>query len=107
MFFLVFLSLLSTAVKDDSKRGHYRDKIKGYMDRAEQIKVHVNQMKEGTYHKHSKVDDQLEKNGQLSLKRVMSLQRVTKSATVLFNSTHIKVRNIYHINVVSPFMSVL
>lgn len=36
-----------SAVKDDSKRGHYRDKIKGYMDRAEQIKAHVNQMKEG------------------------------------------------------------
>lgn len=35
------------AVKDDSKRGHYRDKIKGYMDRAEQIKAHVNQVKEG------------------------------------------------------------
>lgn len=43
----MFLFLLSAAVKDDSKKGHYRDKIKGYMDRAEQIKVHVNQMKEG------------------------------------------------------------
>lgn len=38
---------LPSAVKDESKRGHYRDKIKGYMDRAEQIKAHVNQMKEG------------------------------------------------------------
>ncbi|KAM6979169.1 MIT domain-containing protein 1 [Tautogolabrus adspersus] len=44
------------AVKDDSKRGHYRDKIKGYMDRAEQIKVHVNQMKEdGKYHEQIKI----------------------------------------------------
>lgn len=40
--------VLITALKDESKRGHYRDKIKGYMDRAEQIKAHVNQMKEGT-----------------------------------------------------------
>ncbi|XP_041662806.1 MIT domain-containing protein 1 isoform X2 [Cheilinus undulatus] len=44
------------AVKDESKRGHYRDKIKGYMDRAEQIKVHVNQMKEdGKYHEQVKI----------------------------------------------------
>lgn len=44
------------AVKDDSKRGHYRDKIKGYMDRAEQIKVHVNQMKEdGKYHEQIRI----------------------------------------------------
>lgn len=44
------------AVKDESKRGHYRDKIKGYMDRAEQIKVHVNQMKEdGKYHEQIKI----------------------------------------------------
>lgn len=47
MLFPVSLS----AVKDDSKRGHFRDKIKGYMDRAEQIKAHVNQVKEG---KHSR-----------------------------------------------------
>lgn len=38
---------LFTAVKDDSKKVHYRQKIKSYMDRAEQIKVHVNQLKEG------------------------------------------------------------
>ncbi|XP_045909089.1 MIT domain-containing protein 1 isoform X1 [Micropterus dolomieu] len=44
------------AVKDDSKRGHYRDKIKGYMDRAEQIKAHVSQMKEdGKYHEQIKI----------------------------------------------------
>uniref|UniRef100_A0A3Q3XNM2 MIT domain-containing protein n=1 Tax=Mola mola TaxID=94237 RepID=A0A3Q3XNM2_MOLML len=44
------------AVKDDSKRGHYRDKIKGYMDRAEQIKAHVNQMKEdGKYHEQIRI----------------------------------------------------
>uniref|UniRef100_UPI0037E94C68 MIT domain-containing protein 1 n=1 Tax=Semicossyphus pulcher TaxID=241346 RepID=UPI0037E94C68 len=46
------------AVKDDSKRGHYRDKIKGYMDRAEQIKVHVNQMKEdGKYHEQIRIEE--------------------------------------------------
>lgn len=45
---MIFPVLLS-AVKDDSKRGHFRDKIKGYMDRAEQIKVHVNQVKEGNH----------------------------------------------------------
>lgn len=43
-------------VKDDSKRGHYRERIKGYMDRAEQIKAHVNQMKEdGKYHEQIKI----------------------------------------------------
>uniref|UniRef100_A0A1A8L9J8 MIT, microtubule interacting and transport, domain containing 1 n=1 Tax=Nothobranchius pienaari TaxID=704102 RepID=A0A1A8L9J8_9TELE len=42
--------------KDESKRGHYREKIKGYMDRAEQIKAHVNQMKEdGKYHEQMKI----------------------------------------------------
>lgn len=41
--------LVSPAVKDDSKKGHYRDKIKGYMDRAEQIKAHVIQLKEGNH----------------------------------------------------------
>ena len=40
--------LLPLAVKDDPKKVHYRGKIKGYMERAEQIKVHVNQLKEGT-----------------------------------------------------------
>ncbi|KAM9850834.1 MIT domain-containing protein 1 [Aulostomus maculatus] len=44
------------AVKDESKRGHYRDKIKGYMDRAEQIKAHVNQLKEdGKYHEQMRI----------------------------------------------------
>lgn len=44
------------AVKEDSKRGHYREKIKGYMDRAEQIKAHVNQLKEdGKYHEQIKI----------------------------------------------------
>ncbi|KAM8749264.1 MIT domain-containing protein 1 [Acanthopagrus latus] len=44
------------AVKDDTRRGHYRDKIKGYMDRAEQIKARVNQMKEdGKYHEQVKI----------------------------------------------------
>lgn len=46
------------AVKDDSKKGHYREKIKGYMDRAEQIKAHVNQMKEdGKYHEQIKISE--------------------------------------------------
>ncbi|CAG05794.1 unnamed protein product [Tetraodon nigroviridis] len=44
------------AVKDDSKKGHYRDKIKGYMDRAEQIKARVIQLKEdGKYHEQIKI----------------------------------------------------
>ncbi|XP_056145939.1 MIT domain-containing protein 1 [Lampris incognitus] len=44
------------AVKDDSKKVHYRQKIKGYMDRAEQIKVHINQMKEdGKYHEQMRI----------------------------------------------------
>ncbi|XP_051938286.1 MIT domain-containing protein 1 [Hippocampus zosterae] len=42
---------IQKVVSDDSKKGHYREKIKGYMDRAEHIKAHVNQMKEeGKYH---------------------------------------------------------
>ncbi|XP_056291839.1 MIT domain-containing protein 1 isoform X2 [Pseudoliparis swirei] len=46
------------AVKDDSKRGHFREKIKGYMERAEQIKVHVNQMKEdGKYHEQIRISE--------------------------------------------------
>ncbi|KAM4560990.1 MIT domain-containing protein 1 isoform 1-T1 [Fundulus diaphanus] len=46
------------ALKDESKRGHYRDKIKGYMDRAEQIKAHVNQLKEdGKYHEQIKIPE--------------------------------------------------
>ncbi|KAF3694696.1 MIT domain-containing protein 1 [Channa argus] len=44
------------AVTDESKRGHYREKIKGYMDRAEQIKAHVSQMKEdGKYHEQIRI----------------------------------------------------
>ncbi|KAM4608638.1 MIT domain-containing protein 1 [Polymixia lowei] len=44
------------AVKDDSKKVHYRVKIKGYMDRAEQIKVQVNQLKEdGKYHEQIRI----------------------------------------------------
>lgn len=46
------------AVKDDSKKGHYREKIKGYMDRAEQIKEHINKSKEeGKYHEQIKIGD--------------------------------------------------
>ncbi|XP_034041689.1 MIT domain-containing protein 1 [Thalassophryne amazonica] len=45
-------------VKDDSKKEHYRSKIKGYMDRAEQIKAHVNRMKEeGKYHEQIRISD--------------------------------------------------
>uniref|UniRef100_A0A8C6UHK1 MIT, microtubule interacting and transport, domain containing 1 n=1 Tax=Neogobius melanostomus TaxID=47308 RepID=A0A8C6UHK1_9GOBI len=46
------------SVKEDLKRGHYRERIKGYMDRAEQIKAHVNQLKEdGKYHEQIKIAD--------------------------------------------------
>ncbi|KAJ3591900.1 hypothetical protein NHX12_007030 [Muraenolepis orangiensis] len=46
------------AVKDDPKKVHYRAKIKGYMERAEQIKVHVNQLKEdGKYHEQIKIPE--------------------------------------------------
>lgn len=45
-------------VKDESKKGHYRGKIRGYMDRAEQIKVHINKMKdEGKYHEQIRIAD--------------------------------------------------
>ncbi|XP_051998793.1 MIT domain-containing protein 1-like [Xyrauchen texanus] len=44
------------AVKDDSKKVHYREKIKGYMGRAEQIKDQVNKLKEeGKYHEQIKI----------------------------------------------------
>nr|XP_061799935.1 MIT domain-containing protein 1-like [Nerophis lumbriciformis] len=44
------------AMNDESKRGHYREKIKGYMDRAEQIKAHVNKAKEDAkYHEQVKI----------------------------------------------------
>ncbi|KAJ0070134.1 hypothetical protein NL108_002444, partial [Boleophthalmus pectinirostris] len=45
-------------VREESKRGHYREKIKGYMDRAEQIKCHVDKLKEdGKYHEQIKLPD--------------------------------------------------
>ena len=37
----------SSAVTDEAKRKHYRQKISEYMDRAEKIKQHVKQEKEG------------------------------------------------------------
>ncbi|KAF7665718.1 hypothetical protein LDENG_00134710 [Lucifuga dentata] len=44
------------AVKDESKKGHYRGMIKSYIDRAEQIKAHVNKLKEeGKYHEQMKI----------------------------------------------------
>ncbi len=39
-----------SAITVDSKRQHYRGKISQYMDRAEKIKEHVNQAKEGSYY---------------------------------------------------------
>ncbi|XP_030642624.1 MIT domain-containing protein 1 [Chanos chanos] len=46
------------AVKDDSKKVHYREKIKGYMARAEQIKEHVNRAKEeGKYHEQIRISN--------------------------------------------------
>ncbi|XP_028447385.1 MIT domain-containing protein 1 isoform X1 [Perca flavescens] len=52
----LLIDTMKAAVKDDSKRGHYREKIKSYMDRAEQIKVNVNQMKEdGKYHEQIRI----------------------------------------------------
>ncbi|KAM8857356.1 MIT domain-containing protein 1 [Synchiropus picturatus] len=46
-------------VKDETKRGHYRDKIERYMDRAEQIKNHVSQLKEdGKYHEQIKIAEE-------------------------------------------------
>ena len=39
---------VSSALKDETKRGHFRDKIKDYMARAEQVKEKVTQMKEGS-----------------------------------------------------------
>ncbi|XP_064167052.1 MIT domain-containing protein 1 [Anguilla rostrata] len=44
------------AIKDDTKKAHYREKIKGYMERAEQIKVHLTREKEeGKYHEQVKI----------------------------------------------------
>ncbi|KAI4805947.1 hypothetical protein KUCAC02_010539 [Chaenocephalus aceratus] len=54
----LLMDVLKASVKDDSKRGHYREKIKGYMDRAEQIKSHVNQLKEdGKYHEQIRISE--------------------------------------------------
>ncbi|XP_040057612.2 MIT domain-containing protein 1 [Gasterosteus aculeatus] len=54
----LLMDVLKATVNDESKRGHYREKIKGYMDRAEQIKVHVNQMKEdGKYHEQIRIEE--------------------------------------------------
>uniref|UniRef100_A0A8B9LMB4 MITD1 C-terminal phospholipase D-like domain-containing protein n=1 Tax=Astyanax mexicanus TaxID=7994 RepID=A0A8B9LMB4_ASTMX len=55
---LLSLTCFSSAVKDDSKKVHYREKIKGYMDRAEQIKLHLNKVKEeGKYHEQIRITD--------------------------------------------------
>ncbi|KAG7467501.1 hypothetical protein MATL_G00154210 [Megalops atlanticus] len=46
------------AIKDDSKKAHYREKIKGYMERAEQIKDHLTREKEeGKYHEQIKISE--------------------------------------------------
>ncbi|XP_073470790.1 MIT domain-containing protein 1-like isoform X1 [Aquarana catesbeiana] len=42
--------------KDDAKKTHYRQKLRSYMDRAEQIKHHVvKEKEEGKYHKQIKI----------------------------------------------------
>ena len=41
-----FCFFCSSAVTDEAKRKHYRQKISDYMDRAEKIKQHVDQEKE-------------------------------------------------------------
>ncbi|XP_069492782.1 MIT domain-containing protein 1 [Ambystoma mexicanum] len=44
--------------KDDARKTHYRQKIKDYMGRAEQIKKHLDQEKdEGKYHNQIKIPD--------------------------------------------------
>uniref|UniRef100_V9L6N3 MIT domain-containing protein 1-like protein n=1 Tax=Callorhinchus milii TaxID=7868 RepID=V9L6N3_CALMI len=44
------------ATKDDTKKGHYRQKVRNYMDRAEQIKMYLTKMKEeGKYHEQIKI----------------------------------------------------
>ncbi|XP_006638988.1 MIT domain-containing protein 1 isoform X1 [Lepisosteus oculatus] len=44
------------AIKDESKKTHYREKIRVYMERAEQIKNHLKQEKEeGKYHEQIKI----------------------------------------------------
>lgn len=53
----LLLDLLK-AVKDEAKKMHYREKIKGYMERAEQIKEHTTKLKEeGKYHEQIKIAD--------------------------------------------------
>ncbi|XP_063809432.1 MIT domain-containing protein 1 isoform X4 [Pseudophryne corroboree] len=42
--------------KDETKKAHYRQKLRSYMDRAEQIKHHVlKEQEEGKYHKQIKI----------------------------------------------------
>ncbi|KAG8586832.1 hypothetical protein GDO81_005494 [Engystomops pustulosus] len=44
------------ATKDEAKKNHYRQKLRSYMDRAEQIKHHVlKEKEEGKYHKQIKI----------------------------------------------------
>ncbi|CAN9497526.1 unnamed protein product [Ophioblennius macclurei] len=46
------------AVKDEGKKAELRQKVRTYMDRAERIKVLVNQMKEdGKYHEQMKIPE--------------------------------------------------
>ncbi|MBN3281132.1 MITD1 protein, partial [Polyodon spathula] len=53
----LLLDVLKTT-KDDSKKPYYRQKIKGYMERAEQIKIRLNQEKEeGKYHEQIKITE--------------------------------------------------
>lgn len=44
------------ATKEETKKSHYRQKLRSYMDRAEQIKHHVlKEKEEGKYHKQIKI----------------------------------------------------
>ncbi|XP_048855359.1 MIT domain-containing protein 1 [Brienomyrus brachyistius] len=46
------------ALKDETKKAHYREKIRGYMERAEQIKAHlVREKEEGKYHEQIKITE--------------------------------------------------
>ncbi|XP_041055025.1 MIT domain-containing protein 1 isoform X2 [Carcharodon carcharias] len=46
------------ATKDDTKKVHYRQKITNYMDRAEQIKKHLDKLKEeGKHHEQIKIPE--------------------------------------------------
>ncbi|XP_044289605.1 MIT domain-containing protein 1 isoform X1 [Varanus komodoensis] len=48
------------ATKDEKKKNHYKDKISGYIDRAEYIKKYLEKEKEdGKYHKQIKIEENM------------------------------------------------